>query len=344
VSSPGPESPTSVAASSMKSPQIPRLNAQLPYSPPVQSLQTHIGSQWTASYAYEKPEGRSGVDSGVATPESSPPQQRTANKNLPPPPRPTMMARPDANGNFPLQNANQNRIQQQPGMANGPPGNVRNYAYGQQPPPGMMHQPAYGGQGFRPALKALMQQYPSQGIMNQQPPPGMIYRPASNAQMQYPPQGLMQQDPRMMQDPRLSNVPQHNQVAAHADPRDSIMQSSVGNGGYIAYQNGPLSSDYLSSYSNAESVSQVSDFSDTQSVRSSIMSVAGESPLIDRMNRMKIRCRKVKSPTSAYNAAHFMVQNVQYLDKADQVVFCQVAIKTLRKLNQLGHPDAAGIV
>ena len=89
----------------------------------------------------------------------------------------------------------------------------------------------------------------------------------------------------------------------------------------------------------SDTVSVVSDFSDTASMVS-VNTVQGSS-LPDRMDRMKTRCKRVKEPQTAYNAAQFIVQNVQYLEKDTQVPYCEVAVKAFRKLsNSYGHVDS----
>lgn len=83
----------------------------------------------------------------------------------------------------------------------------------------------------------------------------------------------------------------------------------------------------------------ISDISDGGS--SSLFSNSSDTLLLNRMNQMQRRCARMKSLDEGYKSANFIVQNVQFLDKDKQISFCQVAIKTLRRLNQLGHADSS---
>ncbi|KAI8588692.1 HCP-like protein [Geranomyces variabilis] len=58
------------------------------------------------------------------------------------------------------------------------------------------------------------------------------------------------------------------------------------------------------------------------------------------MELMKIRVKKSKDRFHAFEAARFIVDNVQFLDKSEQKANCELAIKQLKKLSIAGLVDA----
>ena len=60
----------------------------------------------------------------------------------------------------------------------------------------------------------------------------------------------------------------------------------------------------------------------------------GTPSLPERMDLMKARARKAKTKEVQFEGAKFIVENVQNLPKSDQKSYCEVAVKTLKKLSQ----------
>ncbi|KAJ3138418.1 hypothetical protein HDU90_001382 [Geranomyces variabilis] len=82
-----------------------------------------------------------------------------------------------------------------------------------------------------------------------------------------------------------------------------------------------------------------SDVSDSEmgSINSQALAAAS---LPERMELMKIRVKKSKDRFHAFEAARFIVDNVQFLDKSEQKANCELAIKQLKKLSIAGLVDA----
>ncbi|KAJ3155699.1 hypothetical protein HDU86_004168 [Geranomyces michiganensis] len=82
-----------------------------------------------------------------------------------------------------------------------------------------------------------------------------------------------------------------------------------------------------------------SDVSDSEmgSINSQALAAV---PLPERMEMMKLRVKKSKDKFHAFEAARFIVDNVQFLDKSEQKANCELAIKQLKKLSIAGLVDA----
>ncbi|TPX40205.1 hypothetical protein SeMB42_g06101 [Synchytrium endobioticum] len=81
--------------------------------------------------------------------------------------------------------------------------------------------------------------------------------------------------------------------------------------------------------SEVDAFDAYSEFSATQSA-----------PLAERMDIMKAKARKAQTREAQFEGAKFMVENVQNSPKADQKAFCEVAVKTLKKLAQQQMAEA----
>ncbi|KAI8818083.1 uncharacterized protein EV422DRAFT_484608, partial [Fimicolochytrium jonesii] len=58
------------------------------------------------------------------------------------------------------------------------------------------------------------------------------------------------------------------------------------------------------------------------------------------MEYMKLKAKKSKDKAQSFEAARFIVDNVQFIDKEEQKLTCELAIKTLKKLSIAGLVDS----
>ncbi|KAJ3077343.1 hypothetical protein HK102_005250 [Quaeritorhiza haematococci] len=81
---------------------------------------------------------------------------------------------------------------------------------------------------------------------------------------------------------------------------------------------------------------------DTASEVGSVSSaqIAMSSSVVERMELMKVRAKKAKQKQQCFDAARFIIDNVQNVDKSEQKAYCEVAVRALKKLSQQGFPDA----
>ncbi|KAJ3286211.1 hypothetical protein HK104_009141, partial [Borealophlyctis nickersoniae] len=78
--------------------------------------------------------------------------------------------------------------------------------------------------------------------------------------------------------------------------------------------------------------------SESGSVSSSALNNAGS--FVERMELMKFRIKKSHDKVHIFDGARFIVDNVQYLPQAEQKPYCELAIRTLKKLSHAGMPEA----
>ena len=77
--------------------------------------------------------------------------------------------------------------------------------------------------------------------------------------------------------------------------------------------------------------------SDGGSVSSAALATAS---LVERMEFMRVRVKKSKDKEMCFDAARFIVDNVQFLPKPDQKQYCELAIRQLKKLSIAGLAEA----
>ncbi|KAJ3044356.1 hypothetical protein HDV00_002248 [Rhizophlyctis rosea] len=77
--------------------------------------------------------------------------------------------------------------------------------------------------------------------------------------------------------------------------------------------------------------------SDGGSISSAMLATAS---LVERMEFMRVRVKKSKDKESCFNAARFIVDNVQHLPKPEQKAYCELAIRQLKKLSIAGLAEA----
>ncbi|TPX68759.1 hypothetical protein SpCBS45565_g02972 [Spizellomyces sp. 'palustris'] len=90
-----------------------------------------------------------------------------------------------------------------------------------------------------------------------------------------------------------------------------------------------------------ESITMDGGSSDLESDLGSISSNAmANASLTERMQVMKQRAKKAKDRLQSFEAARFIVDNVQFIDKMEQKPYCELAIKQLKKLSIAGTVEA----